>query len=115
MKFGALALDYDGTVAVDGSFDPSVRDAIGEVRARGIVAALVTGRRLPDLARAAGDLSCFDVVVGENGAVLQFPASGRYVRLGPSCPPPARTHGSNLASRHTSPPDPCAPPFVPSK
>ena len=37
MNFSALALDYDGTIAVDGVFDPAVRDAVGDARRRGIV------------------------------------------------------------------------------
>ena len=82
MKLAAFALDYDGTIAVDGVMEPSVRDAIAAARQRGIVVALVTGRRLEDLRRVAGDLNCFDVVVAENGAVLEFPASGRHVALG---------------------------------
>ena len=81
MKFAALALDYDGTIATDGALNPSVRDAIGVVRQRGVVVVLVTGRRIDDLRRVAGDLACFDVVVAENGAVLEFPASGRHVCL----------------------------------
>jgi hydroxymethylpyrimidine pyrophosphatase-like HAD family hydrolase len=87
MKLVAIALDYDGTIAVDGVLDPSVRDAIGTARRRGIVVVLVTGRRLDDLRRAAGDVSCFDAIVGENGAVLDFPASGRHLSLGhPAAP-----------------------------
>jgi hydroxymethylpyrimidine pyrophosphatase-like HAD family hydrolase len=43
---------------------------------------LATGRRLPDLRRVAGDLTCFDAVVGENGGVLEFPLSGRHVVVG---------------------------------
>jgi hydroxymethylpyrimidine pyrophosphatase-like HAD family hydrolase len=82
MKFVALALDYDGTIAVDGVFDPAVREAVAEARRRGIVVILVTGRQLPDLHRVAGDLTCFDVIVGENGAVLEFPSSGRHVVVG---------------------------------
>jgi hydroxymethylpyrimidine pyrophosphatase-like HAD family hydrolase len=82
MKFAALALDYDGTIAVDGVFDPAVREAVAEVRRRGIVVILVTGRQLLDLHRVAGDLICFDVIVGENGAVLEFPSSGRHVVVG---------------------------------
>ena len=82
MKFSALALDYDGTIAVGGVFDPAVREAVGEARRRGIVVILVTGRRLPDLHAVAGDLTCFDVIVAENGAVLEFPASGRHVVIG---------------------------------
>ena len=82
MKFAALALDYDGTIATDGVIGPGVREAVGEARQRGIVVVLVTGRRLPDLRRVAGDLTCFDVIVAENGAVLEFPASGRHVLIG---------------------------------
>ncbi len=82
MKFAALALDYDGTIAVDGVFDPAVREAVAEARRRGIVVILVTGRQLADLHRIAGDLTCFDVIVGENGAVLEFPSSGRHVVVG---------------------------------
>jgi hydroxymethylpyrimidine pyrophosphatase-like HAD family hydrolase len=82
MKFSALALDYDGTIAVDGVMDRAVRGAIGEARRRGILVVLVTGRRLSDLRAVAGDLHCFDVIVAENGAVLEFQASGRHVLLG---------------------------------
>jgi hydroxymethylpyrimidine pyrophosphatase-like HAD family hydrolase len=82
MKLAVIALDYDGTIAVDEVFDPSVRDAIGAARRKGIAVVLVTGRRLDDLRRVAGDVSCFDAVVGENGAVLDFPASGRHLSLG---------------------------------
>jgi hydroxymethylpyrimidine pyrophosphatase-like HAD family hydrolase len=82
LKLSVLALDYDGTIAVEGALDPSVRQAIAVARERGIVVALVTGRRLDDLRRVAGDLSCFDVVVAENGAVLDFPATGRHVVVG---------------------------------
>jgi hydroxymethylpyrimidine pyrophosphatase-like HAD family hydrolase len=82
MKFSALALDYDGTIAVDGVLDTAVRQAIAEARERGIAVILVTGRQLADLRRVAGDLRCFDVVVGENGAVLDFSLSGRHVVIG---------------------------------
>jgi hydroxymethylpyrimidine pyrophosphatase-like HAD family hydrolase len=81
MKLSAIALDYDGTIALHDVMDPGVREAIHEARAQGIRVALVTGRRLDELRRIAGDLTCFDVVVGENGAVLHFPASGREATL----------------------------------
>ncbi len=81
MKFAALALDYDGTIATEGFFNPAVREAIGSVRQRGIAVILVTGRRLADLRQVAGDLGCFDAIVAENGAVLEFPG-GRHVLLG---------------------------------
>jgi hypothetical protein len=82
VKLAAIAVDYDGTIAVDGAFDLDVRAAIGAARELGIAAILVTGRRLDDLRRVAGDITCFDVVVGENGAALEFPASGRHVTIG---------------------------------
>lgn len=34
MKFGALALDYDGTIAVNDKLHPEVRKAIAHVRQR---------------------------------------------------------------------------------
>jgi hydroxymethylpyrimidine pyrophosphatase-like HAD family hydrolase len=73
MKFGVLALDYDGTIARDGVLDPEVKAAIVEARARGIVVVIVTGRILSDLKQSAGDLGFVDAVVAENGAVLAFP------------------------------------------
>jgi hydroxymethylpyrimidine pyrophosphatase-like HAD family hydrolase len=79
MKFGVLALDYDGTIALDGVLDPEVRSAIAEARAQGIAVVIVTGRILTELEQVAGDLHFVDAVVAENGAVLWF-ASG-YTRL----------------------------------
>ncbi|HXY10267.1 MAG TPA: HAD hydrolase family protein [Terriglobales bacterium] len=72
MKFGVLALDYDGTIARDGVLSPDVKAAIAEARAHGIVVIIVTGRILSDLRDAAGDLNFVDAVVAENGAVLIF-------------------------------------------
>lgn len=76
MKFSALALDFDGTIARDDVLDPSVREAIAELRAQNIAVLLVTGRILEDLRRVAGDLHFVDAVVAENGAVIEFPVNG---------------------------------------
>src|SRR6516162_7177231 len=73
MKFGVLALDYDGTIARDGVLAPGIKPAISEARGRGIVVIIVTGRILSDLRSLCGDLSFVDAVVAENGAVLAFP------------------------------------------
>jgi len=73
MKFRALALDYDGTIALEGMLNQDVKTAIQEARARGIVVVLVTGRVLSELRRLAGDLQFLDAVVAENGAVLSLP------------------------------------------
>ena len=88
MKFSALALDFDGTIARDDVLDSGVREAIAEVRAQGIVVMIVTGRIVGDLRRATGDLHFVDAVVGENGAVIEFPDSGYSAAVGPP-PPPA--------------------------
>jgi hypothetical protein len=85
MKFRALALDYDGTIAQEGILHPDVKTAIEEARARGIVVVLATGRILSELERLAGDLRFLDAVVAENGAVLSFPNG--HLRL-ISRPPP---------------------------
>lgn len=87
MKLTVLALDYDGTIARDDRLEPSVLDAIAEARRRGIAVMLVTGRRLDDLRRVAGDLHFADGVVAENGALLHFPESGVTTTLAPPTPP----------------------------
>ena len=85
MKFGVLALDYDGTIARDGVWIPRVRAAIAEVRSQGIAVVIVTGRILSELQRLTGDLKFVDGIVAENGAVLSFP-NGHSRVLG--FPPP---------------------------
>lgn len=77
MKFSVVAVDYDGTIAEGDALHPDVRAVLGEVREKGVVAILVTGRILGDLQRAAGDLRFVDAVVAENGAVLHFPSRNR--------------------------------------
>jgi HAD superfamily hydrolase (TIGR01484 family) len=86
MKFLAIALDYDGTIARDDSLDDRVREAIAELRAQNIVVMIVTGKTLADLRQAAGDLHFVDAVVAENGAVVEFTGSGYSKVLGN--PPP---------------------------
>jgi soluble P-type ATPase len=88
MKLRVFALDYDGTIAHDGVLATDVRNALAEARARGLVVVLATGRILDDLRSLAGDLTVFDAIVAENGAVIAFPRSGRSTQLAPA-PPPA--------------------------
>jgi len=82
LNLSVVVLDYDGTIADDGVLHPDVRAAIAEIRARGLVVVLATGRILSDLQRVLGDLRVVDAVVAENGAVLAFPESGRSTALG---------------------------------
>jgi hydroxymethylpyrimidine pyrophosphatase-like HAD family hydrolase len=83
MKLSTLALDYDGTSATDDVMDSGVRAAIADARSRHIFVILVTGRRIVDLRRVAGDLHFLDAVVAENGAVLYLPLSGYSTTLAP--------------------------------
>ena len=75
MKLATLALDDDGTSATDDVMDSGGRAAIAEARSRHIFVILVTGRRIVDLRRVAGDLHFLDTLVAENGAL---PIRGRY-------------------------------------
>jgi hydroxymethylpyrimidine pyrophosphatase-like HAD family hydrolase len=88
MKLFAVAVDFDGTIAFNDRVDPGIRDAIGELRARGVLVLLVTGRILDDLTRVAGDLHFVDAVIAENGAVLYFPESDHTTVLAPPVPQP---------------------------
>lgn len=81
MRYGVLAIDYDGTLSADGQLAPDARAALGEVRAGDVAVVLVTGRILADLRQVAGPLDFADAIVAENGAVLSFPATGRTLLL----------------------------------
>ncbi|MGH7389350.1 MAG: HAD hydrolase family protein [Candidatus Rokuibacteriota bacterium] len=73
MKPRILALDFDGTIAVNGVIDVDVAAAIEEARGAGLLAVLVTGRILSDLEALFCDPPPFDAIVAENGAVLRLP------------------------------------------
>jgi hydroxymethylpyrimidine pyrophosphatase-like HAD family hydrolase len=87
MKFAVLAIDFDGTIAQDDRVNPVARQAMAALRAQGITIVLVTGRVVKELRRIAGNLHFVDAIVGENGAVIEFPDSGYSRVLGP--PPSA--------------------------
>src|SRR5688500_10780065 len=87
MRYHALASDYDGTLAAHGLLPDHVRAGLERLRATGRKIILVTGRRMDDLQSVCPDLSTFDIVVGENGAVLYWPAT-RELRALVEPPPP---------------------------
>ncbi len=76
MRFRAIACDYDRTLADDGLVVPETVDALRRGRASGCRLILITGRALDDLRTVFSDLSLFDLVVAENGALLFDPALG---------------------------------------
>lgn len=87
MRYLALATDYDGTLASDGRVAPETFVALERLRSSGRRVILVTGRRLDDLKTVCPRLDVFDVIVGENGAVLYWPETRESVALGPPPPP----------------------------
>jgi hydroxymethylpyrimidine pyrophosphatase-like HAD family hydrolase len=82
-----LACDFDGTGATDGRLAPELAAAFSEARAKGFSTLLVTGRVHEDVQTLCTDLSMFDAVVAENGAVVCLPQRDRTIQLG--APPPA--------------------------
>src|SRR5215813_2808909 len=75
MRYLALAVDYDGTLAQDGIVAPPTLTALERVAASGRKLILVTGRELAELLGIFPRIDLFDRVVAENGALLYRPAS----------------------------------------
>jgi len=86
MRYLALALDYDGTLALDGRVDASTIEALERVVQSGRRLLLVTGRELDDLQRVFGRLDLFEYVVAENGALLYRPAARESIPVGEAPP-----------------------------
>jgi hydroxymethylpyrimidine pyrophosphatase-like HAD family hydrolase len=81
VKPRVLALDFDGTIAVNDTIDVDVVGAITEARAAGLLVVLVTGRILREVENRLCGPPLFDAVVAENGAVLRLPSSESPVML----------------------------------
>ena len=75
MRFAAVAIDYDGTLAADGAVHPSTVAALEQVVASGRKFILVTGRMLRELLPLFPQASLCARIVAENGAVLYRPAT----------------------------------------
>ncbi len=88
MRYLALATDYDGTLATDGTVDRETVAALRRIAATGRKLILVTGRQLNDLLHVFPEATLFDSIVAENGAVLYRPASRETHVLAP--PPSPR-------------------------
>lgn len=100
MRYLALALDYDNTLASEGRVGEAARAALGRLRASGRRAILVTGRRLEELMRVCNCADDFDYIVAENGAVAYDPRS-RESRL--LAEPPPSSLVTALRSRGVQP------------
>jgi len=88
VRYLALATDYDGTLAEQGTVRPETVAAVERVRKSGRRTVLVTGRELEDLKTVFDRFDLFDLVVAENGALLYRPQTREYKCLAEP-PPPA--------------------------
>lgn len=86
MKHHVLATDYDGTLAHDGLVPESTVAALYRLRESGRKCILVTGRRLPPILELFPEVSVFDRVVAENGALMYDPHSGQETLLAKAPP-----------------------------
>ena len=100
MRFHAVALDFDGTLAHDGRVPEPAIEALGALRKSGRRAILATGRIIEDLKAVFDRLDLFDAVVAENGAVLFDPASNN---MRPLAPPPPERFVAELLARGVAP------------
>lgn len=82
MRYLAIASDYDGTLATRGQVSTTTLTALQQLQASGRKLILVTGRQLDELAQIFPQLTGFDCVVAENGALLYWPSTGEEQLLG---------------------------------
>lgn len=75
VRYLALATDYDGTLAKDGTVSESTLRALQLLLDTGRKLILVTGRQLEDLKAVFPRLKLFHRVVAENGALVYDPAT----------------------------------------
>ena len=97
-RLRALATDFDGTLAHNGTVKATTREALEKLKCAGFKLILVTGREVNDLVSIFPEITRFDVAVMENGAVLFHPESGKVEALAASPPPGfiARLHELGL-------------------
>ena len=88
VNYAALACDYDGTLACDGIVGETTLKALRRLQERSILLVLVTGRTLEELLAIFPEVSLFERVVAENGAVLYRPGTRDYRVL--ASPPPEK-------------------------
>ena len=94
----ALATDFDGTLAHNGTVPEATLLALDRLKKSGMSLILVTGRELNELIAIFPEISAFDLAVMENGAVLFHPSTGEVVALAepPSSDFVARLHERGL-------------------
>lgn len=96
----ALATDYDETLASAGEVLPQTLKALQRLKASGRKLLLITGRELEDLLQVFPDITLFDSVIAENGALLFNPAIQETKSL---APPPLDRVVQILRARNVAP------------
>ena len=107
-QFLALACDGDGTVATRKKIAKATVQSLRHFRETGRKLILATGETEEQIARFP-DVELFDVVVGENGAILYWPSAKAVTSLANRCPKslleelrkakvPEVTHGRTIVS-----------------
>ena len=86
MLIGALATDYDGTLAAHGTVADTTVASLRRLKASGRKLVMVSGRELPDLRQVFAHIDLFDGLVLENGALLYWPDTDREQMLAPAPP-----------------------------
>jgi hydroxymethylpyrimidine pyrophosphatase-like HAD family hydrolase len=86
MRFRVLACDYDRTLATNATASDAALDALRAVAASGRRLVLVTGRTLAELLNVFTELTAFDLIVVENGAVIVVPETGEQQPLAEPIP-----------------------------
>ncbi|HUW25904.1 MAG TPA: HAD family hydrolase [Gallionella sp.] len=100
MRYLALVMDYDGTLAAEDRVSEQAANALERLGTSGRRAILVTGRRLDDLLAACHCTQLFDLIVAENGAIVYDPHSREETRL---TNPPSKLLIQNLRARGVEP------------
>jgi hydroxymethylpyrimidine pyrophosphatase-like HAD family hydrolase len=96
MRYCVLATDYDGTLAHDGGVDALTLAALQRFRDSGRHLVMVTGRELEDLKRVFPQIDLFELIIGENGALLYRPSTKQIKLL---CEPPPKRFGEEMRAR----------------
>jgi hydroxymethylpyrimidine pyrophosphatase-like HAD family hydrolase len=100
MRYLALVVDYDGTIASHDTVADEVVRAIERLRTSGRRAILVTGRRLHDLLAVLAHARIFDLIVAENGGVVYDPGTRQDTTL---ANPPSKRLLQELRARGVQP------------
>ncbi len=100
MRYLALVMDYDGTLASHDRVSDSAAHALKRLKVTGRRSILITGRRLDDLLAVCPYAQLFSMIVAENGAVVYDPHSREETLL---ANPPSKLLINSLLDRGVEP------------